>query len=263
MKRIILSGCNGKMGQMVAACVKDRSDCTIVAGIDITGNDSRNAFPVFTKPAECEVDADVIIDFSVPIATLNILEYFSHPSTLAPLLAYAVERHIPAVIATTGLSSDQIEQIQQTSKQVPLFFTANMSLGINLLAELAKKAAEVLGGQFDIEIIEKHHNQKIDAPSGTALMLADAVSEVLPETPQYIYDRHAVRKKRSSNEIGLHAVRGGTIVGEHEIIFAGRDEVLTLSHSAASKEVFAVGSINAALFLCDQPNGLYNMGHII
>lgn len=250
MKRIILSGCNGKMGQMVAACVKDRSDCTIVAGIDITGNNSRNAFPVFTKPAECEVDADVIIDFS-------------HPSTLAPLLAYAVERHIPAVIATTGLSSDQIERIQQTSKQVPLFFTANMSLGINLLAELAKKAAEVFGGQFDIEIIEKHHNQKIDAPSGTALMLADAVSEVLPETPQYIYDRHAVRKKRSSNEIGLHAVRGGTIVGEHEIIFAGRDEVLTLSHSAASKEVFAVGSINAALFLCDQPNGLYNMGHII
>ena len=250
MKRIILSGCNGKMGQMVAACVKDRSDCTIVAGIDITGNNSRNAFPVFTKPAECEVDADVIIDFS-------------HPSTLAPLLAYAVERHIPAVIATTGLSSDQIEQIQQTSKQVPLFFTANMSLGVNLLAELAKKAAEVFGGQFDIEIIEKHHNQKVDAPSGTALMIADAINETLDDRCHYMYDRHAVRKKRDHNEIGIHAVRGGTIVGEHEVIFAGRDEILRVSHSAMSKEIFATGSINAARFLAGREPGLYDMGDIV
>ena len=138
-----------------------------------------------------------------------------------------------------------------------------MSLGVNLLVELAKKAAAVLGGQFDIEIIEKHHNQKIDAPSGTALMLADAISGVLPEEPQYVYDRHAVRRKRGKNEIGLHAVRGGTIVGEHEVIFAGRDEVLTLSHSAMSKEVFATGSINAALFLCGKENGLYSMGDLV
>lgn len=157
-----------------------------------------DAFPVFTSPAGCQVEADVIIDFS-------------HPSALAPLLDYAAATRTPAVIATTGLSSDQVALIRETSARVPLFFTANMSLGVNLLVELAKKAAAVLGGQFDIEIIEKHHNQKIDAPSGTALMLADAISGVLPEEPQYVYDRHAVRRKRGKNEIGLHAVRGGTI----------------------------------------------------
>ncbi|MEM1483883.1 4-hydroxy-tetrahydrodipicolinate reductase [Oscillospiraceae bacterium PP1C4] len=249
MKRIVLSGCNGKMGRIIAACVKERGDCTIVAGIDISGV-ALDAFPVFTDPSECAVEADVIIDFS-------------HPSALIPLLKHAVKTHTPAVIATTGLSGEQIALIEEKSKEVPLFFTANMSLGVNLLAELAKKAAAVLGGQFDIEIVEKHHNQKIDAPSGTALMLADAISGVLKEQPQYVYDRHAVRKKRSSNEIGIHAVRGGTIVGEHEIIFAGHDEIITLSHSAASKEVFAVGSINAALFLCGKENGIYNMGDIV
>lgn len=249
MKRIVLSGCNGTMGRIIAKCIRDRDDCTVVAGIDISGT-VLDAFPVFTSPSECSADADVIIDFS-------------HPSALVPLLDYAVETHTPIVVATTGLSSEQTALICEKSKAVPLFFTANMSLGVNLLVELAKKAAAVLGGQFDIEIIEKHHNQKVDAPSGTALMLADAISEVLEEKPQYIYDRHAVRKKRSKNEIGIHAVRGGTIVGEHDVIFAGRDEILTLSHSAASKEVFATGSINAALFLCDKENGLYNMGDIV
>ena len=249
MKRIVLSGCNGKMGRMIASCVKGRDDCTVVAGIDVSG-EVLDAFPVFTSPAGCQVEADVIIDFS-------------HPSALAPLLDYAAATRTPAVIATTGLSSDQVALIRETSARVPLFFTANMSLGVNLLVELAKKAAAVLGGQFDIEIIEKHHNQKIDAPSGTALMLADAISGVLPEEPQYVYDRHAVRRKRGKNEIGLHAVRGGTIVGEHEVIFAGRDEVLTLSHSAMRKEVFATGSINAALFLCGKENGLYSMGDLV
>lgn len=249
MKRILLSGCNGKMGQMITACVRDRDDCTIVAGIDISGA-VLDAYPVFTSIDECSVEADVIIDFS-------------HPSALEPLLNYAVKAHMPAVIATTGLSTAQIALIHEKSKEVPLFFTFNMSLGVNLLAQLAKKAASVLGNQFDIEIIEKHHNQKIDAPSGTALMLAEAVSSALETEPQYIYDRHAIRKKRSKNEIGIHSVRGGTIVGEHEVLFAGRDEVITLSHSASSKEVFAVGSINAALFLCDKENGLYDMGNLV
>lgn len=249
MKRIILSGCNGKMGRIIASCIKERDDCTVVAGIDVSGI-ALDAFPVFTSPSQCEVEADAIIDFS-------------HPSALTPLLEYAVKTNTPAVIATTGLSAEQIALVHQKSEEVPLFFTANMSLGINLLAELAKKAAQVLGGQYDIEIIEKHHNQKIDAPSGTALMLADAISGVLSEPSHYVYDRHAVRKKRATNEIGLHAIRGGTIVGEHEVIFAGHDEIITLSHSAASKEVFATGSINAALFLCGKNAGLYDMGNIV
>lgn len=249
MKRILLSGCNGKMGRMISSCVRDRDDCMIVAGIDVSGT-VLDAYPVFTKISECSVDADVIIDFS-------------HPSALEPLMAYAVNKHMPAVIATTGLSSEQITLIHEKAKEVPLFFTFNMSLGVNLLAQLAKKAAAVLGNQFDMEIIEMHHNQKIDAPSGTALMLADAISSAMEIEPQYIYDRHAIRKKRSKNEIGIHSVRGGTIVGEHEVIFAGRDEVIKLSHSASSKEVFAVGSINAALFLCDKENGLYDMGDLV
>ncbi|MCI8649197.1 MAG: 4-hydroxy-tetrahydrodipicolinate reductase [Anaerotruncus sp.] len=249
MKRILLSGCNGKMGRNIAACVRERNDCTIVAGIDISGT-VLDAFPVFTSPAECSVEADVIIDFS-------------HPNALSALLDYAILHKLPAVIATTGLSSSQIDAIHAAAEKIPVFFTANMSLGVNLLAELAKKAAAVLGDQFDIEIIEKHHNQKIDAPSGTALMLADAISSVLLEPPAYVYDRHAVRKKRSKNEIGIHAVRGGTIVGEHEILFAGHDETITISHAAASKGVFATGSINAAMFLCEKEKGLYHMGDLV
>lgn len=249
MKRIILSGCNGKMGRNIVAQVREREDCVIVAGIDRNAA-SLDDFPVFTCPADCAVEADVLIDFS-------------HPSALEGLLAYAAERHLPAVIATTGMSPEQVAAIHQASRQVPIFFTANMSLGVNLLVELAKKAAAVLGGQFDIEIIEKHHNQKLDAPSGTAMMLADAISAALPEPAHYVYDRHAVRRKREKSEIGIHAVRGGTIVGEHEILFAGQDELVTLSHTALSKGVFAAGALNAAIFLCGQENGLYNMGDLL
>lgn len=249
MKRIILSGCCGKMGHMISDCIKERNDCTLVAGIDITGA-AYDAFPVFTSPGECCVEADVIIDFS-------------HPSALESLLAYARSQKLPAVIATTGLSQEQIKQIEETAQYIPLFFSFNMSLGINLLCELAKKAAAVLDGQFDIEIVEKHHNRKLDAPSGTALMLADGISSVLKEQPHYIYDRHSVRQKRGKEEIGIHSIRGGTIVGEHEVIFAGRDEIITLSHTAMSREVFATGSVNAALFLCGKENGLYNMGDLV
>ena len=250
MTRILLSGAGGKMGRVITASAAQREDCIIVAGLDPMAENSSFSFPVFPAPAQCTVAADVIVDFS-------------HPSCLEPLLQYAIGHSLPAVIATTGLSQEQVEAIHQASRKIPILFSANMSLGVILLAELAKKAAAVLGGQFDIEIIEKHHNQKLDAPSGTALLLADAISSQLKNPPRYEYDRHSKRAKRGKNEIGIHSVRGGTIVGEHQVLFAGRDEVITLSHTAMSKEVFATGGINAALFLANRQPGLYNMGNLI
>lgn len=245
MTKILLSGCGGKMGRVIAACVADREDCEIVAGIDPAGMEDA-AFPVFGAPEQVGGQADVIIDFS-------------HPSALEGVLSYAVSHHTPVVIATTGLHEQQVALIHKAAEQAPVFYSANMSIGVSLITELAQKAARVLSGSFDIEIIEKHHNQKIDAPSGTALMLADAISGELAQKPHYEYDRHSKRAKRDKNEIGIHAVRGGTIVGEHEVLFAGRDELISISHSARSKEIFAVGSVNAAIFLCGQPAGLYAM----
>ncbi|MDL2233140.1 4-hydroxy-tetrahydrodipicolinate reductase [Ruminococcaceae bacterium OttesenSCG-928-L11] len=247
--KMIVSGCNGKMGRVITDCVASRDDCAIVAGIDLDTS-MNGGYPVFSQASQCLVEADVLIDFS-------------HPSALEPLLEMAVARGLPAVISTTGLSREQVETIEAAARKIPVFFSANMSLGVNLMLELSKIAAKLLGSEFDIEIVEKHHNQKIDAPSGTALMLADGISSVLPKEPQYVYDRHSQRKKRAKNEIGLHAIRGGTITGEHDVIFAGRDEVLTISHSASSKEVFATGSVNAALFLHNQQPGLYKMSHLI
>ena len=249
MNSILLSGCNGKMGKFIANCVKQRDDCEIIAGIDIS-NKSNEHFEVFESIKKFKKKADVIIDFS-------------HPSSLEKLLEYAVSTNTPAVVATTGLSKEQIENIEEISKKVPIFFSANMSLGVNLVRELAEKATKVLGSSFDIEIVEAHHNQKIDAPSGTALMLANSISEQLLTPPVYEFDRHSKRVKREKNEIGIHAVRGGTIVGEHEIIFAGHDEIIKISHSAMSKEIFATGSINAALFICGKPAGLYSMSDLI
>ena len=249
MKNILLNGCNGKMGQVITSCVEQRSDCRIAAGFDINTT-MLSDFPVFSDPEGYTGDADVIIDFS-------------HPSALSGLLAFAKQRKLPIVVATTGLSPEQVEEVKDASKSIPVFYSGNMSLGINLLMELAKKATAVLGGSFDIEIVEQHHSQKIDAPSGTALMLADCISSALPEQPRYVYDRHSQRKKRDKGEIGIHSIRGGTIVGEHEVIFAGRDEVITLSHSAHSKEVFATGSVNAALFLIGKEPGLYDMGDLV
>ncbi len=248
MTRIILSGALGKMGKAITACVENRNDCEIVAGVDLITAECK--FPVFKSFYDINVDADVIIDFS-------------HPSVLEDLLSYAKEKRIPAVIATTGLNEQQIEEIKTASTDVPLFFSANMSIGVSLVSELAKKAAKVLGGSFDIEIVEAHHNQKIDAPSGTALMLADSISEALDEKPIYEFDRHSKRMKRTKNEIGIHAVRGGTIVGEHEIIFAGPDEVIKISHSAYSKQLFANGSVNAGLFLVGKEPGFYSMKDLV
>ncbi len=248
MIRIILSGALGKMGRAITSCVDNRTDCKICAGVDLADADC--SFPVFKSFNEINVEADVIIDFS-------------HPSVLNDLLAFAKENKIPAVIATTGLNEQQIELIKNASNDVPLFFSANMSIGVSLVSELAKKAAKVLQGSFDIEIVEAHHNQKIDAPSGTALMLADSISEALDEKPIYEFDRHSKRMKRMKNEIGLHAVRGGTIVGEHEIIFAGPDEVIKISHSAYSKQLFANGSVNASLFLVGKAPGFYSMKDLV
>ncbi|MCH5347808.1 MAG: 4-hydroxy-tetrahydrodipicolinate reductase [Oscillospiraceae bacterium] len=249
MVKVTICGANGKMGKVISSVIKDRTDCTVISGIDLN-TEPGDGFTVYSKPSELPEKPDVIIDYS-------------HPSGLGDLLDYCLSTGTAIVIATTGYTEDQINSIKKAAEQIPVFFTFNMSLGINLLCKLAKTAAEVLGGQFDIEIVEKHHNQKIDAPSGTAIMLANAINETLDNKYNYTYDRHSQRKKREKNEIGMHSIRGGTIVGEHEIIFAGRDEVITLSHSAASKEVFAAGSVNAAVYLCGRPAGLYDMASLV
>ncbi len=249
MTDIAICGANGKMGKTVYNCVKEREDCKVVAGIDLFTEQYAD-FPIVDSPEKMPVKPDVIIDFS-------------NPASLENLLNYCLSTGTPVVIASTGYSDEQIMKIKSAAEQIPVFFTFNMSLGINLLVQLAKKAASVLGDRFDVEIVEKHHNQKIDAPSGTAIMLANAVNEVFDNSKHCVYDRHSRRQKRDRSEIGMHAIRGGTIVGEHDVIFAGHDEVITLSHSAMSKTVFAEGSINAGIFLKDRPAGLYDMQMLI
>ncbi len=249
MTKIAITGANGKMGQVIARLIGERDDCKVIAGIDVN-TAQNNSFPVVKSPFELPEKPDVIIDFS-------------HPSALDDLLSYCTMNGVPVVVATTGYSEEQVAKIKKTGEQIPVFFTFNMSLGINLLVELGRRAVNVLGGQFDIEIVEKHHNLKKDAPSGTAIMIAEALNNELGNKMHYVYDRHSVRKPRDPDEIGLHSIRGGTIVGEHDIIFAGHDEVITLSHSAASKEVFANGSINAAVFLSQKEKGLYDMSDLL
>lgn len=249
MTRIAICGANGKMGKTIYNCISAREDCKVIAGIDINTEQYAD-FPIIDSPSKLPEKPDVIIDYS-------------NPASLDGLLEYCLSTGTPIVLASTGYSDEQINKIKSAAEQIPVFFTFNMSLGINLLVQLAKKAASVLGDQFDIEIVEKHHNQKIDAPSGTAIMLANAINETLDNKYHYVYDRHSQRKKRDKNEIGMHAIRGGTIVGEHDVIFAGHDEVTTLSHSAASKSVFAEGSINAAVYLSDKPAGLYDMSSLV
>lgn len=248
MIKVIICGASGKMGGFVANACKDDGNLQVVAGIDKVnlGQD----FPIFDSFSKLNVTADVIIDFS-------------NPALLDDILDYAVFTKTPVVLATTGYSQAQIEQINAASKNIPIFFTFNMSLGVNLICSLAKKAADILGDSFDIEIIEKHHNQKIDAPSGTAIMLANAVNSSFDDEKVYEYDRHSKRQKRSKKEIGIHSIRGGTIVGEHDVIFAGHDETITISHSAGSKEVFAVGSVKAAKFIFDKEAGMYDMNSIM
>lgn len=250
MFRLILSGCNGRMGRAVANLCAAQPDLEIVAGFDLLGTGDRD-FPVFSSPADCKGQADAVVDFSSPTA-------------LSSLLDFCTERRLPVVLATTGYSDPQLAAIDQASKVIPIFRSANMSLGVNVLLALVRKATAALGEDYDIEIVEKHHNKKVDAPSGTALMLAHAAAEVLPWQPDYVCDRHSVRKPRDKREIGICSVRGGGIVGDHEVIFAGRDEVIELRHSAMSREVFASGAVRAARFLASagQP-GLYSMSDLL
>lgn len=249
MKKIILSGCNGRMGRAITALCKNDPDAEIVAGFDVLGQ--TDEFPVYSNPAQCEVAADVLIDFS-------------NPAALDSLLAYGQRTRTPLVLCTTGYTPEQVAQIDQVAHAIPIFRSANMSLGINVLMDLVKKATAILGADYDIEIEERHHNKKLDSPSGTALMLADAAASALPFEAEYVFDRHSVRKPRDKKEIGISALRGGTIVGDHTVVFAGRDEVIEISHHAASREVFAVGAVKAAKFLAEvKTPGLYDMSHVI
>lgn len=250
MTRIIMHGCNGKMGQTISSIVKDYENAEIVAGID-PYDDGHNTYPVFPTIDRCDIEADVIIDFASAKAIDSLLDYM-------------VEKNIPAVICTTGLDEAQTKRIEETSKKVGVLKSANMSLGINMLFKLIQEAAKILSpAGYDIEIVEKHHNQKVDAPSGTALALADSLKEVLPDDFFYKYDRSQERAKRDPKEIGISAVRGGTIVGEHEIIFAGEDEVIEFKHTAYSKAVFAKGAVEASIFLAGKPAGYYDMKDVI
>ena len=250
MVRLILSGCNGHMGRAVANLCDADPELEVAAGIDVLGQPG-GQFPVYSSPAACPLSGDVLVDFS-------------HPSALDALLEFCLERSMPAVLATTGYSEQQLEQIGRAAGRIPVFRSANFSLGVNLLMDLVRRAAAALGEGYDVEIVECHHRRKVDAPSGTALMLADAAAQALPYQPDYIYDRHCVRQARQPREIGISSVRGGTIVGDHTVIFAGPDEVIELSHHAASREIFAAGAVRAAKFLArtDRP-GLYDMSSLL
>lgn len=250
MTRIIMHGCNGAMGQVISDIVRKDAEAEIVAGIDVK-DDRENGYPVFTNIDDCNVEADAIIDFSSAKA-------------MDKLLAYCERTGIPAVLCTTGLSEEQIAKIKETSKKTALFKSANMSLGITVLSKLLKQAAEILAAaDFDIEIVEKHHNQKLDAPSGTALLLADSMNEALNNEYNYVYDRSQVREKRKKKDIGISAVRGGTIVGEHEVIFAGTDEVIEFKHTAFSKAIFAKGAVAAAKFIKGKKSGMFDMSDVV
>jgi 4-hydroxy-tetrahydrodipicolinate reductase len=250
MTKIILRGCNGKMGQVITQLLDNDEQAQIVAGIDFYGM-AKNNYPVFTSFSECNVDADVIIDFS-------------SPKGLEDMLIFGQNKNVPIVLCTTGLSEEEITRVTEASKKVAILRSANMSLGINTLLKLVQTAAKVLtAADFDIEILEKHHNQKVDAPSGTALLLADAMNEVLNKEYTYQYDRSKELAPRGKKEIGISAVRGGTLVGEHEVIFAGTDEVIEFKHTAYSKAVFAKGAIQAAKFLAGKEPGLYQMSDVI
>ncbi len=250
MIKVIVSGCNGRMGQVVTRLCTEDADMEVVAGFDLN-TAKLSTYPVYADPMEFSGSADVIIDFS-------------NPAALSGLLHYCGQRQIPAVLCATGYSEAQLTDIQTASQSMPLFKSGNMSLGINLLSRLVKQAAKVLGSAYDVEIVERHHRNKLDAPSGTAIMLADAVKSALPYETEYVYERQSVRRPRGAQEIGISSVRGGTIVGEHEVIFAGLDEVIEFKHTAASREVFATGALRAAKFMATvQKPGLYTMDDVL
>ena len=250
MVRVIMHGCNGVMGQVITKIVEETEGIEMVAGID-RADEGKNAYPVFTNLADCDVQADAMIDFSAAPA-------------VDALLDFAVEKQIPVVVCTTGLSEEQLQHLEEASKKVAVLRSANMSLGVNMLLKLLKEATQILApAGFDIDIVEKHHRRKLDAPSGTALAMADAVNEAVNNEYEYVYDRSTRRQQRPKKEIGISAVRGGTIVGEHEVIFAGQDEVIEFKHTAYSRAIFAKGAVSAAAFLAGKEAGLYDMSHVI
>ncbi len=250
MVRIIMNGCNGHMGRVISELVEKDENAEIVAGIDIVDMKIHN-YPVYSNVFDCNEEADVMIDFSSPKATDHVLKY-------------CVEKTLPLVLCTTGLSEEQLNSVKSSSEKIAVLRSANMSLGINTLLKLLQDAAKVLAtAGFDMEIVERHHNLKVDAPSGTALALADSLNDAMDQKYHYVYDRSQKREKREEKEIGISAVRGGTIVGDHEVIFAGPDEVIEFKHTAYSKTVFAKGAVEAAKFLSGKPAGLYNMSHVI
>ena len=250
MVKIIMHGCNGHMGQVISDIVEKDPDAEIVAGIEIA-DQGKNSYPVFTDIDACQTEADAIIDFSSAKATDKLLEY-------------SAARQIPVVLCSTGLSEEQLAKVEETSRKVAVLKSANMSLGINTLLKLVQDAARVLAAAgFDMEIVEKHHRLKVDAPSGTALALADSLNEAMDNKYHYVYDRSQKREKRDDKEIGISAVRGGTIVGEHEVIFAGQDEVIEFKHTAYSKAIFGKGAVEAAKFIAGKPAGRYDMSDVI
>ena len=250
MIKAIMHGCNGKMGQVITNLAKNDENLEIVAGIDLCDS-VKNDYPVFQSLEKCSVDADVVIDFS-------------NASVVDELLDVCVKKQLPLVLCTTGLTKEQLDHVQKASEKSAVLRSANMSLGINLLMKLLKDAAKILyPAGYDIEVIEKHHNQKVDAPSGTAIALADVVNEALDGECHYVYDRSSTREKRQKDEIGIVAVRGGTITGQHDVLFAGEDEVIEFHHTAYSKAVFGKGAIEAAKFMAGKPAGLYDMSDVI
>ncbi|MCQ2491746.1 MAG: 4-hydroxy-tetrahydrodipicolinate reductase [Lachnospiraceae bacterium] len=250
MTRIIMHGCNGVMGQVISKIIEETEGAVMAAGVDRV-DDGHNSYPVFTDLKDCDVEADAMIDFSAAPAVNGVLDF-------------AVERQIPVVVCTTGLSDEQLAYLDEASKKVAVLRSANMSLGVNMLLKLLKQATEILApAGFDIDIVEKHHRRKLDAPSGTAIAMADAINEGVNNEYEYVYDRSTRREQRPKKEIGVSAVRGGTIVGEHEVIFAGQDEVIEFKHTAYSRAIFGKGAVSAAMYLAGKEAGLYDMSDVI
>ena len=250
MIKVIINGVNGKMGQVLSDLISREKDIEAIAGIDRAKQKQQNAFPVFDDINDCNVKADVLIDFS-------------HASNLQNILKFSLDKKMPLIIATTGLSPEDVAKIEEASHSIPILYSSNMSLGINVLKKALAEISPILSKDFDIEIIEKHHNKKLDAPSGTAYLLADAINESVKKTKYYTYGREGKSAKRQPGEIGIHAIRGGTIPGEHTVIFAGLDEIIEIKHTALSKNVFAAGAIKAARYIVHAEPGLYGMDDVL